>query len=90
MSDQSTQDMDDLVKHKEMLDLRKKEVLYRKWCSKVYEPLRQQIHVQMNGPGYPQLQIRKRQLHKEYLEHVNKKVGIILTHDLVIQKIPSG
>ncbi len=57
-----------------MLDLRKKEMLHKKWSEQVHEPIKRQIDKEMHGPNYKELAQRKRELHKEYLEHVNRKV----------------
>ena len=68
--------MENTVSHKEMLNLRKKEMLHRKWNERVYEPIRQQIDREMNSAMFHDLSKRKRELHKEYLEHVNKRVRV--------------
>ena len=70
--------------HKEQLDMRKKELLHKKWTEGVYEPIRKQIDQQMHGPAYPNLVSRKRQQHKEYLEHVNRKVSIFFFFFLIL------
>ena len=66
--------MEDLVAHKDMLDLRKKEILHKKWNEQVYSPIRSQIERSIAGPCYGEMARRKKILHKQYLEHVNKKV----------------
>ena len=66
--------MGNTVSHKEMFNLRKKEMLHRKWNERVYEPIREQIDKEMHGPMYDELARRKREIHKEYLEYTNKKV----------------
>ena len=68
-----------MLKQKEILDLRKKEMLHKKWSERVQEPIRTQIRTEMKGPVYPELDRWKRELHKEYLEHVNKKVPLFIT-----------
>lgn len=62
------------MKHKEMLDLRKKEMLHFKWKERVFEPIRNQVDKEIHSPMYDELAQRKRALHKEYIEHNNKKV----------------
>ncbi len=64
------------MNYKEMLDLRKKEILHKRWSDRVYQPIRRQIVKQINTREFDELFQRKRELHKEYLEHVNKKVCI--------------
>lgn len=67
--------MENVVSSKEVLDLRKKEMLHKKWNDRVYEPLREKIIDVMDGEDWPELDRRKRELHKQYLEFVNEKVG---------------
>ena len=59
-----------------MLNHRKKELLHKKWTENVNEPIKREIDKEINGPNYLELMKRKRALHKEYLEHTNKKVSI--------------
>ncbi|XP_074651999.1 protein FAM228B-like isoform X1 [Tubulanus polymorphus] len=66
-------DIDKLLQYKDELNLRKKEVLHKSYSEKVHEPIRKKINRAMSGPSYVELDKRKRQLHKEYLEFTNKK-----------------
>ena len=70
----SKQEMGDFVRYQELLDLRKKELLHKRWTERVYQPIRRQVVSEANSPEFGELFQRKRQLYKEYLEHVNKKV----------------
>ena len=67
-------DVDSFLTQKEVLDLRKKEMLHKKWNERVYEPLRKKIIEAMDSDDWPELDRRKRELHKQYLEFVNQKV----------------
>eukprot|EP00105_Crassostrea_gigas_P017780 XP_011435688.1 PREDICTED: protein FAM228B isoform X13 [Crassostrea gigas] len=71
-------DMENVVSSKEVLDLRKKEMLHKKWNDRVYEPLREKIIDVMDGEDWPELDRRKRELHKQYLEFVNEKGHVFL------------
>ena len=66
--------MEDLINYKEFLDLRKKELLHKRWTDRVYQPIRRQVVKEIKSREFGELFQRKRQLYKEYLEHVNKKV----------------
>ncbi|XP_074652000.1 protein FAM228B-like isoform X2 [Tubulanus polymorphus] len=71
-------DIDKLLQYKDELNLRKKEVLHKSYSEKVHEPIRKKINRAMSGPSYVELDKRKRQLHKEYLEFTNKKGHVFL------------
>ncbi|XP_056014256.1 protein FAM228B-like isoform X19 [Ostrea edulis] len=71
-------DMQNVVKSKDVLDLRKREMLHKKWNDRVYEPLRGKIIDVMDGEDWPELDRRKRELHKQYLEFVNQKGHVFL------------
>ncbi|XP_070567527.1 protein FAM228B-like [Ptychodera flava] len=65
-------DVDDFVKNKEYLDLRKKEMLHKKWSERVYEPLQAQVYKEMKQE-YPEVERRKRNLHDDYVEYCNRR-----------------
>ncbi|KAK3097477.1 hypothetical protein FSP39_009971 [Pinctada imbricata] len=71
-------DVDSFLTHKEILDLRKKELLHKKWNERVYEPLRRKIIEAMDSDDWPELDRRKRELHRQYLEFVNQKGHVFL------------
>ncbi|XP_061176403.1 protein FAM228B-like isoform X7 [Saccostrea echinata] len=71
-------DLENKVNTKEVLDLRKREMLHKKWNDRVYEPLREKIIDVMDGEDWPELDRRKRELHKQYLEFVNQKGHVFL------------
>ena len=70
-----SQDVSDLIGYKKLIDLRKREVLHKQWQKSVYRPIQREIRREMNSSNYADLSRRKRELHKEYIEHVNRKVG---------------
>ena len=57
------------------MKLRKKEVLHKKWNERVYKPLRKKILGAMDGKDWMDVDRRKRELHKQYLEFTNEKVS---------------
>lgn len=67
-----------LLDDNEWLNLRKKELLHKRWTDKVYAPLESKINEEMKGEMYKELKKRKRQLYREYLEHLNKKGHVFL------------
>ncbi|XP_071113817.1 protein FAM228B-like isoform X1 [Haliotis cracherodii] len=71
-------DVDEYLEDKDLLDLRKKELLHKKWNDQVYEPLRKQIIDVMDGYDWPDLDRRKREMHKQYLEFLNDKGHVFL------------
>ncbi|XP_076466377.1 protein FAM228B-like isoform X2 [Babylonia areolata] len=75
---QDIQDVSDYLEHKDMLDLRKRELLHKNWNSRVYEPIRHKIIGAMNNGDWNDKDRRRRELHRQYLEHVNKKGHVFL------------
>jgi hypothetical protein len=76
------QDVDNYINHRDVTDLRKKEVLHKNWNERVYKPLRKKIIEAMDSNDWPEVDRRKRELHRQYLEFTNEKVGIF--HCLLI------
>ncbi|KAL3881119.1 hypothetical protein ACJMK2_027580 [Sinanodonta woodiana] len=71
--------VEDFINTHDVLSLRKKEVLHKKWNDRVYEPLRKKVVEVMNdGYEWQELDRRKRELHKQYLEFVNEKNHVFL------------
>ena len=70
------QDLQEYVDNHDYLGSRRKEILHKNWSERVYEPMRKAIIHQMDGDNYNQYKTRKDQLYREYIEHVNKKVGL--------------
>ncbi|KAK3608393.1 hypothetical protein CHS0354_035390 [Potamilus streckersoni] len=71
--------VEDFLNTHDVLSLRKKEVLHKKWNERVYEPMRKKVVEVMNdGQEWQELDRRKRELHKQYLEFVNEKNHVFL------------
>ncbi|XP_013421901.1 protein FAM228B isoform X2 [Lingula anatina] len=78
VEDNFVKDIDAFLAAKEVHDLRKKEILHKKWNDQVHEPIRKEVIKEMGGPAYKQLDRRKRQIYKEYLEFTNQKGHVFL------------
>ncbi|CAH1229795.1 Hypp251 [Branchiostoma lanceolatum] len=76
--DTFVQGLQSMVDYKGFLDLRKREILHKKWEERVHDPLRREIRREMNGPTYPELDRTKRTLHQKYLDYHNKKGTVFL------------
>lgn len=72
------QDVDNYINQRDVTDLRKKEVLHKNWNERVYKPLRKKIIEAMDSNDWPEVDRRKRELHRQYLEFTNEKVSIII------------
>ncbi|KAH9500184.1 hypothetical protein Btru_077427 [Bulinus truncatus] len=73
--------LDEFLSHKDLVDLRKKELLYLKWSEEVYKPIRKKILEAIDSTDWPHLDRRKREMHKQFLEHVNKRGCVFLEDD---------
>lgn len=62
--------MDQLV-----LNRRRQEMLHKRWSENVYDPIRCAVEREMNSCRFLEFQERKKQLYKEYIEYVNRKVS---------------
>lgn len=69
------QDVEEFITHREVTNLRKKEVLHKNWNERVYKPLRKKIIEAMDSHDWPEVDRRKRELHRQYLEFTNEKVS---------------
>lgn len=58
---------------KDICDLRKKEILHKKWTDRVHEPIRKRIIEELDSQGFAQHVEKKRELHRDYLQYLNKK-----------------
>ncbi|XP_078617933.1 protein FAM228B-like [Branchiostoma floridae x Branchiostoma japonicum] len=76
--DTFVQGLQSMVDYKSFLDLRKREILHKKWEERVHDPLRREIRREMSGPTYPELDRTKRTLHQKYLDYHNKKGTVFL------------
>lgn len=71
-------DVEDFITHREITNLRKKEVLHKNWNERVYKPLRKKIIEAMDSNDWPEVDRRKRELHRQYLEFTNEKGHVFL------------
>ncbi len=62
------------MQYKTFLDVRRKELVHKRWTDRVYNPIRRQIVAKMNSQEFEEYSQRKRRLHVDYLEHKNKRV----------------
>lgn len=71
-------DVDNYINQRDVTDLRKKEVLHKNWNERVYKPLRKKIIEAMDSNDWPEVDRRKRELHRQYLEFTNEKGHVFL------------
>lgn len=64
------------MRHNEFLDLRKKEMLYKKWLEDVSEPLLQKIEDKMDSKSSEEIRKRKEEQLSLYLDYCKKKVSM--------------
>lgn len=64
-----------MLDNKEVQDRRRKEQLSHRWNRIVFSPLNEKIQSVMESNGLANLQLRKRQLHQEYIDIVNRRVS---------------
>jgi len=76
---QYAEEVSDFLCDQDMLDLRRRELLHRKWSDRVYNPIRGQIDTEIHGKNFSTLRLHKRQLFNEFLEHCNRSGQIFLT-----------
>ncbi|XP_048452628.1 protein FAM228A [Rhincodon typus] len=66
-------ELDKYIAYKEMLNLRKKELLYKKWNDYIYEPIQWKIKAKLN-----QSVDKRRPAVLQYLDYCNKKEPVFL------------
>ena len=71
------QDVHEFIEHSDLVELRKRELLHKNWNDRVYEPIRRKIIKAMNSTDWVEIDRRRRELHRQYLEHVNRKVSFL-------------
>ncbi|KFO75831.1 Protein FAM228B, partial [Cuculus canorus] len=71
-------EVDRYLKHNDFLNLRKKEILYKKWLKDVSEPLLQKIQDKMDSQSSEEIRKRKEQQHSLYLNYCKKKGYVTL------------
>ena len=58
----------------DVLNIRRCELLHRRWTDRVYEPIRSHVLSEMSGKDYKNLLLYKRFLYDEFLAKSNRKV----------------
>ncbi|NXE14277.1 F228B protein, partial [Lophotis ruficrista] len=71
-------EVDKYLRHNDFLNLRKKEILYKKWLEDVSDPLLQRIEDKMGSQSSEEIQKRKEEQHSLYLNYRNKKGYVAL------------
>jgi len=56
------------------LNIRRRELLHRKWTDRVYDPIRRQVLSEISGKDFENLLLHKRLLYNEFLAKRNRKV----------------
>ncbi|XP_039263941.2 protein FAM228B-like [Styela clava] len=69
--------IDEFLQENELLNLRRKELLYKEWHENVYEPTRRKIQNKIETE-YPILDEKKREEYVKYLKYKNKKGDVFL------------
>ncbi|XP_051469618.1 protein FAM228B isoform X2 [Apus apus] len=76
------------LRHNDFLNLRKKELLYKKWLENVSEPLLQRIMEKMDSQSSEEIRKRKEEQLSLYLNYCNKtKVSIPALQDPLLKSI---
>ncbi|NXE91665.1 F228B protein, partial [Menura novaehollandiae] len=73
-------EVDRYLRHNDFLDLRKKEMLYKKWLEDVSEPLLQKIKDKMDSQTDEKVQKRRQEQFSQYLNYCRKKGYVYLEH----------
>ena len=63
------------MRHNDFLNLRRKEMLYKKWLQEVSEPLLQKIEDKMDSQSSEEIRKRKEEQLSLYLNYCKKKVS---------------
>ncbi|KFV70996.1 Protein FAM228B, partial [Dryobates pubescens] len=75
-------EVDRYLRHNDFLNLRKKEMLYKKWLEDVSEPLLQKIEDKMDSQSSEEIRKRREEQLSLYLNHCKKKGYVTLeTYD---------
>ncbi|XP_030411179.1 protein FAM228B isoform X2 [Gopherus evgoodei] len=72
------QEVDKYLRHRDFLELRKKEIQYKKWLECVSEPLLQKIEDKVDSQSSEEIEERKRKQLALYLNYCNKKGKVAL------------
>ncbi|KAM6082720.1 protein FAM228B isoform 2-T2 [Chlamydotis macqueenii] len=71
-------EVDRYLKHNDLLNLRRKEILYKKWLEDVSDPLLQRIEDKMSSQSSKEIEKRKEEQLSLYLNYRNKKGYVAL------------
>ncbi|NWH61154.1 F228B protein, partial [Geococcyx californianus] len=71
-------ELDRYLRHNDFLNLRKKELLYKKWLENVSEPVLQKIQDKMNSQSIKEIQKRREEQYSLYLNYCKKKGYVAL------------
>ncbi|XP_064411317.1 protein FAM228A [Latimeria chalumnae] len=71
-------EVDRYLMHREMLELRKKEILYKKWAVHVSDPVQDKLEEQIDSQSSEEIEERRRIVLSQYLEYCNKKTHVFL------------
>ncbi|NXY22766.1 F228B protein, partial [Atrichornis clamosus] len=73
-------EVDRYLRYNDFLDLRKKEMLYKKWLEDVSEPLLQKIKDKVDSQSDKRVQKRRQEQFSQYLNYCRKKGYVSLEH----------
>ncbi|XP_033368980.1 protein FAM228B isoform X3 [Parus major] len=76
----SNQEVDRYLRHCDFLDLRKTELLYKKYLEDVSEPFMQKMKDQMHSQSEEEVQKRRQEQFSQYLNYCAKKGYVFLDH----------
>ncbi|NXW45431.1 F228B protein, partial [Nyctiprogne leucopyga] len=76
--DYFVKEVDRYLRHNDFLNLRKKEILYKKWLQDVSEPLLWKMQEKMDSQSSEEIRKRKEEQHSLYLNYCNKKGYVAL------------
>ncbi|XP_047921680.2 protein FAM228B isoform X2 [Anser cygnoides] len=80
-------EVDRYLRHNDFLNLRKKEILYKKWLEDVSEPLLQKIEDKMDSQSSDEIEKRKEEQLSLYLNYCKKKVSIPALQDPLLKAV---
>ncbi|KAM6085986.1 protein FAM228B isoform 2-T4 [Theristicus caerulescens] len=80
-------EVDRYLRHNDFLNLRKKEILYKKWLEDISEPVLQKIEDKMDSQSSEEISKRREQQLSLYLNYCKKKVSIPTLQDPLLKGI---
>ncbi|XP_076825891.1 protein FAM228B-like [Clavelina lepadiformis] len=75
--------LEEYLKEQDLLNLRRKELLYKKWHQRVYVPLRKEVERSIES-GFDKIDTQRRKEYDQYLDYSNKKGVVFL--DVITEK----